>query len=112
MKKISVNLIASAISLWVVSNLVDSMIIDSFKNLILLTIILGFLNFFVKPIIKTLALPANLLTLGLFSFVINAVVLKMAFFFVSGAELRGFLPAIISAILLSIINCIISSVIE
>lgn len=112
MKKISINLISSAISLWIVSNLIDSMSIDSVKSLILLTVILGFLNFFVKPIIKFLALPANILTLGLFSFIINAVVLKIAFFFVSGANLNGFLAAIVSAILLSITNCIISSVLE
>lgn len=110
MKKISTNLIVSFISLWIVSNLVDSMTINSTKSLILLTIILGLLNFFVKPIIKILTLPANILTLGLFSFVINAFVLKMAFMLVSGAELNGFFAAIISSILLSISNCIIGEV--
>lgn len=112
MKKISINLTASCISLWIVSNLIDSMVISSTKSLILLTIILGFLNFFVKPIIKILALPANILTLGLFSFITNAFVLKMAFFLVSGAELKGFLAATISSILLSISNCIIGEVLK
>ena len=112
MKKISINIIANMISLWAVSELVDSMVINSFSNLVLLTIILGGLNIFLKPILKILTLPINIISVGLFSFVINAAILKLAFAIIPGVTLTGFVAAILASILLSISNCIIINVLK
>ena len=54
MKKVSLFIVINAISLYVVSNLMDSMYIGSFKSLLILTVILGLLNSTVKPILKFL----------------------------------------------------------
>lgn len=112
MKKLSISLVSSVASLWVVSKFVDSMQIDSFSTLVILAIILGILNIFVKPILKFLSLPITALSLGLFSLVINAAVLKLAFILIPGANLSGFFSTIIASILLSISNCIISNVLD
>lgn len=112
MKKLSINFVASVASLWIVSQFLDGMIISSFPILIALAVILGLLNVFVKPVLKLLSFPITFLTIGLFSLVINAVVLKMAFILIPGASLNGFLSTLLAPILLSISNCIISNVLD
>ena len=59
--------------------------------------ILGILNAFFRPIALILTLPINVLTLGLFTFVINAVMLKMASGVIGGFEVQGFWPAVFGA---------------
>ena len=105
MKKVSLFIVINAISLYVVSNLMDSMYIGSFKSLLILTVILGLLNSTVKPILK-------FLTLGLFSLVINALVLKLSFMMVSNVALYGFFSAIWASILLSIVNAVLYSILD
>ena len=105
MKKVSLFIVINAISLYVVSNLMDSMYIGSFKSLLILTVILGLLNSTVKPIL-------TFLTLGLFSLVINALVLKLSFMMVSNVALYGFFSAIWASILLSIVNAVLYSILD
>lgn len=112
MKKASSFIVVNAISIYLVSLLMDSMYIGSFKSLLILTLIFGILNLTVKPIIKFFSLPITFLTLGLFSLVINGAVLKLAFSIVSGVHLSGFISAIIASILLSIANMILYSVLS
>ena len=112
MKKVSLFIVINAISLYVVSNLMDSMYIGSFKSLLILTIILGLLNSTVKPILKFLSFPITFLTLGLFSLVINALVLKLSFMMVSNVALYGFFSAIWASILLSIVNAVLYSILD
>lgn len=110
MKKISIFIIINAISLYLISNLMDSMYIGSFKSLLILTIILAILNSTVKPILKFLSFPITFLTLGLFSLVVNALVLKLSFMMVSNVDLYGFFNAIWASILLSIVNTILYNI--
>lgn len=112
MKKISLFIVINAISLYLVSNLMDSMYIGSLKSLLILTIILGLLNSTVKPILKFLSFPITFLTLGLFSLVINALVLKLSFMIVSNVALYGFFSAIWASILLSIVNAVLYSILD
>lgn len=110
MKKLCINFVTSTLSLWLVSLLVDNMYFNSFKTLLILSITLGILNVFVKPILKFFSFPITVLSLGLFSFVINAVVLKLAFYITPGATLTGIIGALIASILLSITNSILDVV--
>ena len=106
MKRISLFIVINAISLYIVSLLMDSVYIGSLTSLITLTLIFGCLNVFIKPLIQFFSLPMTILTLGLFSFVINGIVLKLAFSIVPGTHISGFFNAILAAILLTIVNTI------
>ena len=66
--------------------------------------ILGILNAFFRPIALLLTLPINVLTLGLFTFVINAVMLKMASGVIGGFDVRGFWPAVFGALIISLVS--------
>ena len=112
MKRVSLFIIVNAISLYLVSLLMNSMYIGSFGALIILTIIFGALNLTVKPILEFLSLPITFLTLGLFLLIINAIVLKLAFGLVPGVYLYGFVNAIGASILLSIVNTIIYKILD
>ena len=74
--------------------------------------ILGILNVFFRPILIILTLPINILTLGLFTFVINALILKMASGVISGFEVHGFWSAVFGALVISAFNWILNSLIN
>lgn len=74
--------------------------------------ILGILNAFFRPIALILTLPINILTLGLFTFVINAVMLKMASGVIGGFEVRGFWPAVIGSLIISLVSWAVNTFIS
>jgi putative membrane protein len=76
---------------------------------LVLAVVLGIINVFIKPVIKLLTLPINLLTLGLFSLVINALLIMLAAALVPGFEVAGFWSALLFAVLSSLINALFSA---
>jgi putative membrane protein len=73
-------------------------------------VILGIANTIVKPVFLILTLPINILTLGLFTLVINGIILKLTAGIVPGFRIAGLFGAIIGSIVLSIINLIITNI--
>jgi len=71
--------------------------------------ILGILNAFFRPLLLLLTLPLNVLTLGLFTFVINAIMLMMASGLIPGFEVHGFWSAVFGSLLISIISWFLTS---
>lgn len=101
---IIINWLLSALAILVVANVVPGFVINNFTTALIVALVLGILNALVKPILLILTLPVNILTLGLFTFIINAVLIYLASRLVSGFTLSGFGPALIAAILLWLIN--------
>ena len=112
MKRLIISLLFSALSLYICSHLMNGMYIGSIGTLIVLSIVIGALNITVKPIMKFFSLPITILTFGLFSLVINALVLKLSFMMVSNVALYGFFSAIWASILLSIVNAVLYSILD
>lgn len=73
---------------------------------VLLAVVLGLINLFLKPIINLLTLPLNILTLGLFSFVVNALLIMLASTFIEGLVVNGFWAAFFFGILMSLVNAL------
>jgi len=84
---------------------------DEFKIAFLAGLILGLLNLLVKPIIKILSIPINILTLGIFNIIINAGMLWIVDLIVEGLEIKGFWGYVWSSIVISIISIVISKII-
>lgn len=74
--------------------------------------VLSVINVTVKPLLLVLTLPVNLLTLGLFTLVVNAACLGLAALFVPGFAVYGFGSALLAALLLSIVTLIVNSMLE
>lgn len=73
---------------------------------VLLAVVLGLINLFLKPIINLLTLPLNILTLGLFSLVVNALLIMLASTFIEGLVVNGFWAAFFFGILMSLVNAL------
>lgn len=90
--------------------LVKGVHFDNFKTAIIFAIVLGLLNVFVKPVLKILGLPLTIITLGLFSLVINAAVILLADYFIDGMKIDGFWWALLFSILLSILTGLLNGI--
>ena len=91
-----------ALAIIFVSWVVPGIEVESFLSALLVCVILALINTFIKPLIQIITLPVNVLTLGLFSFVINALLLMLAGAIAPGFEVDGFLSALIGSVLLSL----------
>lgn len=104
--------LAGAVSLYIVSYVVEGIYIHGFTGALWASAILGLMNVFIKPILSFFALPVTILTLGLFTFVINGMVLLLASFLSSSLYVSGFIPAVIGALLLSVMNTILLKILD
>lgn len=97
-----VRFLGTAGALILVTKFVPGFTVDSFYIALVVAVILGVLNITIKPILSILTLPLNIITLGLFSFVINAVLLILVSSFVEGFEVTGFVPALIGSVIIAV----------
>lgn len=102
--KLIIKLLITALALLAVAYLVPGVAVTSFYTALIVAIVLGLLNLIIKPIVVLLTLPINILTLGLFTFVINALLFWFAASFVEGFIVTGFIPAFLGALIVSIIS--------
>jgi putative membrane protein len=104
---IIVSWLVSAFALWLVAQMVPGIEVRDFGAALLATIVIAIVNTLVGPVLRFLAWPLTLLTLGLFKLVINAILLKLASLFAPGFRVRGFLDAILGALLLTILDYVL-----
>lgn len=102
----------TAVSIFIVANVFGIIHIENLKALILAALILGILNAILRPILIILTLPINILTLGLFTLVINGFLLYVVSGLVSGFEIASFWRAFWAGLLISIVNALINFLIH
>ena len=93
------------------SYIIDGIKVKGFFSAFFAAAILGILNIFFKPILLLLTLPVNILTLGLFTFVINAILLMMVSGVIKGFVVSGFWSAVFGSIVISIISWVLNEII-
>lgn len=84
--------------------LLDGIEIRDFLSAFLAAAVLGILNAFFRPLLILLTLPLNILSLGLFTFVINAFLLKLASGVIDGFEVHGFWTALFGALIITVVS--------
>lgn len=94
----------NAAALFALPYIFKSIQVDSFTTALIVALILSIINTIIRPILFVLTLPITVLTLGLFIFVINGLMLWMAASFVKGFTVAGFWPAVFGAIVYSLIS--------
>ena len=95
-------MLLTAFGLWLASRLVGGVFIESDLTLFIAAILLGFVNAVVRPIAIILTLPITLVTLGLFLWVINAGMIGLVAWLLSGFEVTGLVPALMAAAIVSV----------
>jgi len=104
MLNILVNWLLSALSLIIVAQVIRGFDVPNFGTALIAAIVIGLVNATVGLFLKVVTFPLTLVTLGVFWFVINAMMLKLAASFVPGFTIEGFVPAFFGAIVLSLVN--------
>ena len=104
MRGLVIRWILTAVALWLTSLIVKGIQVESVWALFVAAVVLGIFNALLRPLVLLLTLPINLVTLGLFTFVINGAMLKLTSEVVRGFSVTGFWSAVFGAFLLSIIS--------
>jgi len=102
--------VINAVALLAVAYLMPSIVVASFGTALVAALILGLVNAVIRPVLVLLTLPATILTLGLFIFVINGLLFWFVGSFIQGFVVGGFWAGVIGAIIYSLISWALSAV--
>jgi len=101
------DLIINALAFYVTAYIVPGVKIENFQALGVVAIVWGVMSIVLKPILIILTLPVNFLTLGLFTFVINAFMIMLMSGLVRGFKVDGFGTALLAAVVLALVNVVL-----
>jgi len=101
--------VLSAIAVWIVARLVPGISVSGPVAALIAALAIGFINATIGLVLKVITFPLTLITLGLFWFVINALMLELASAVVPGFRVHGFFAAFVGAIVLSLVNMLLKS---
>ncbi len=102
-----IRILLTAAAVWFGASYLQGIRVNNYTTAVIVAVVLGLLNTFVKPILKLLSFPITILTLGLFLLVINVIIIYIAAYFVDGFSVNGFIPPLLFSIGLSVISYIL-----
>jgi putative membrane protein len=102
--KAIIKLVLMGVAVMISAYVIPNVYVDGFLTAVVVAVILTVVNFIIKPIVILLTLPINILTLGLFTFVINAGMVLLVSNIVPGFYITGLFPAVLFSIVLSVIR--------
>ena len=111
MLRLLLNWILSAVAVWLVAQIVPGVHVSGATAALIAALVIGFINATLGALLKIITFPLTLLTLGLFWFVINALMLEFASALVPGFQVHGFLAAFVGAIVLSLVNLLLKALV-
>jgi len=111
MIKLALRIIINGFALWVAARFIDGITLsDEITSILLVGLVFGLINAFLRPLVMLITLPALLLTLGLFTLVINAGMLGLTAWLTDSLAVDGFWAAFWGALLISVVSWVLSSV--
>ncbi len=102
--KLFIKYISIIIAIYVLSFVIHTIQIGSFASLLFMGFVLLVVNLICKPVLLLITLPVNLLTLGLFSLIVNAWTIMIADFFVVNISMGGFFNSLLTAFIIVLFN--------
>jgi putative membrane protein len=108
--KLLTSLFVAGLSLWLTSLILgDSMQFTGFWSIALTAVVIGLMNFVLRPLLNLLTCPIYLITLGLSRFLVSGLLLLLASSMVRGFQISGFWVAVMAAVLIAVLNSILES---
>ena len=108
--KTLVNILFTTLFVVLLANFMPGVHVDSLYTALIVALVLGLLNIFVKPILVLFTLPVTVITLGLFLLVINAIIVMICDYLIDGFKIIDFIHALIFSLALSICQSIVSGI--
>ena len=103
-----IRLLINTLAIYIGSLVVPGVQLGGLKSALVVAIVLGIINAVVKPVLLLLTLPINFLTLGLFTFIVNALMILLTSYIVEGFDVASLLPALLFSILISIVSSVLT----
>ena len=102
----------SAVALLAVAHLYNGVVVTSFTSALIAAFVIGLFNTLLRPLLIVLTLPVTVITLGLFLFVINALMFWFAASVLNGFQVRGFGAALLGSLIYSVLGIVIDSALQ
>ena len=102
----------SAVALLAVAHLYSGVVVQSFSAAMVAALVIGLFNAVLRPVLIVLTLPVTVLTLGLFLFIINALMFYWAAALLDGFQVQGFTAALIGSLIYTVLGMVINSALE
>jgi putative membrane protein len=109
--RLLLNWVLSALAVWIVAQVVPGIHVNGAVAALIAALAIGFINATIGALLKIITFPLTMLTLGLFWFVINALMLELASAVVPGFQVHEFIAAFIGAIVLSVVNLLLKAIV-
>jgi putative membrane protein len=107
--KLILRWIINAIAVWIAAFLIEGITLSgNLLDVFLVGLVMGLVNAIIKPVLKLLALPITIVTLGLFTLVINAGMLALVAWIMPSLSIDSFFSALIGGILISIVSTLLN----
>lgn len=110
--KTFLKILLTAVAVIVLASILPGVAVTNYVTAIIVAVVIALLNMFVRPLLIFFTLPATIVTLGLFLFVINAVIILLAGKLVAGFAVSGFFTALLFSVLLSIFRSFLFSLLK
>jgi len=110
--KLLIKWVLLTLSILIVSYLLEGVKVEDFSSALMAAALLGILNSLVRPLLILLTLPINLITFGIFIFIINAILLMLVSHVITGFHVAGFWTAVFGSILISVSNALLNWLIK
>ena len=105
-------LLLTSVAILIAGYFLPGIHVDSFWTALVVSLVLSFLNVFLKPLMVLLTIPFTVITFGLFLLVINALIIMIAAYWVHGFKVDGFWWAMLFSIILSVISSLLESLVK
>src|ERR1700752_1144697 len=109
--RLLLNWVLSALAVWIVAQVVPGVHVSGAAAALIAALAIGFINATIGFVLKIVTFPLTLVTLGVFWFVINSLMLELASALVPGFQVRGFIAAFVGAIVLSLVNLLLKAIV-
>lgn len=104
--------VGTAAAVFITVNLVPGISVSGgWVTILLVALVWSIITFAIRPILSILTLPITIITFGLFAFVLNAVLFWAIELLVPGFDVQGFIPALLGAVVLSLVNWFIQKIV-
>ncbi|QXP72729.1 phage holin family protein [Tenacibaculum sp. HL-MS23] len=110
--KLFLKLLLTALAVIILASVLPGVVVTSYVTAIIVAVVISLLNMFVRPLLVFFTLPATIVTLGLFLFVINAIIIMLASSLVTGFAVSGFFTALLFSVLLSVFRSFLFSLLD
>jgi putative membrane protein len=112
MKKLSIYFIANIVALFISAYVLKLLWVDQIGSILIASLVLALINIFIRPLVVIISLPVNLITLGVFTLIVDTLMIMLTDKLVTGIQIHGFLTTVVIALIVYVSSAMVKPIIE